>query len=306
MVFEPSKLKGRPAGAPVVGAPRIAAHPPTAAPGQHVQSNPGVRRISLKLSDQQHGGILDDVDARLVSLKFVIWDYDGKTDPMPFLCVEIKAADGQEATQYYSAGKLERVIPADDGNSLIPAEGSAAKGLNDSTNAGGFLRSLVEHGFPEDKFEEVNGDVNVADGTDVHLIQVAQPKRPGLKGREAGDREPTILLVSKVIRLPWETEGKATGGQPARSGAAPIRAASPAANPRSSVDGLNEKAVTVVMGLLEKEPELPLKGLAQKVYRAVPLKDMDRAALLNLIPTPAFLEQAGVPWAFDGETITGQ
>ena len=137
----------------------------------------------------------------------------------------IDQGDDQAHEQYYSAGDPSKFAPSPDGKALTSLTGSAT-GLNASTNALAFLTSLVNAGFPEDK---IGNDVSIFDGTVVHVNQVAQPKRAGLKDQKRGK---TYLLVTKIVRLPWEAapaSAKPREGRPRRDRPAPCQRAPAAA-----------------------------------------------------------------------------
>jgi len=177
--------------------------------------------LSLRPSDAQTGGYLDDADVTFAELRFVVWDYQGKAPASVALKVSMEEDDGKLHEQYYSAGDPTKMQPSPDGKAIIPIAG--ATGLNVNTNAIAFISSIVNSGFPEDR---ILNDVSIFDGMKAHVNQVAQPKRPGLKKAEIGEPK-TYLLVSKIVRLPWET-----APAPAAKGAPkPVAAAAPGPRP---------------------------------------------------------------------------
>src|SRR5580765_707999 len=153
--------------------------------------------LSLRPSDAQAGSFLDDVDVTLKECRFVIWDYMGKAE-RPSVALKVTMEEVEVPLtheQYYSAGDPNKVTPSPDGKTLIPQAG--ATGLNNNTNALAFIASIVNAGFPEDK---LGSDASVFDGMGVHVRQVAQPKRAGLKDQKEGK---TYLMVEKIIHMPW-------------------------------------------------------------------------------------------------------
>lgn len=273
--------------------------------------------VSLKPSDAQAGGFLDDADVLLKELRFVVWDYNGKANPSVALKVTMEEPDiPLTHEQYYSAGDPSKWQPTSDGKSIEPLAG--ATGLNQNTNVIAFITSLVNAGFPEDRLGE---DVSIFDGTLVHVNQIAQPKRPGLKRAE--EKEKTYLLVTRIVRLPWEAAPKpqAKGApkptaQPTLKAVAPVNAiphqvAHPAPSPAPdtttppSEDVVQKARETVVAILAEKGGALPKAKLTTEVFRAL-TNDPDRNAVVMVIFQESFLQSAkaeGV-FAYDGTTVT--
>lgn len=249
--------------------------------------------VSFRMSDAEAGGLMDDINAEVVLCEAVTWDYMGKAEPAPALHLQLKADDGAVADQYYSAGKLERMVPSDDGNFFDPAQGSSAKGLNSNSNAFVFLASLIEKGFPEQKIEE--GGLGAIVGTYAHFNRIPQKSRAGLDSAEPGARAKTVLVVTKVLKLPWETKGK-TGT--ATTG----KTAAPKAGTNGS--GINDEAIEAVKAVLAANGGAFTEGktkLGMACFRSIPSSNPNRAKILKLVPTEEFLTADGMPWVYDPE-----
>jgi hypothetical protein len=263
--------------------------------------------VSLKPSDQQQGGILDDMDVDLKSLTFVEYDYNGKADkPTLALLVVMGDSEGTDHDQYFSAGDLSRFQPSPDGKYAVAVAG--AKGLSTTSNAALFLKSIVDQGFPEDK---ITHTVEPFEGANVHVVRVPQPKRSGLVQAE-GERERTVLVVSKINRLPWETAGKARPtGKAATSASAgtrpPARQAAPAAQNGNAVENdLIEEAQGIMLQLLEaKGGEVAKKGIAPGVFKLL-AGNPARAELLKMLTDEEFLLSGakGGLWAYENSTVS--
>jgi hypothetical protein len=263
--------------------------------------------LSLRPSDAQAGGFLDDLDVTLREARFVIWDYMGKANPAVALKVTMEETDGITHEQYYSAGDPNKVTPSPDGKTLIPQAG--ATGLNNNTNALAFISSIINAGFPEDK---LGSDASVFDGLGAHVNQVAQPKRAGLKDQKEGK---TYLLVTKITRLPWDAATpKAAKGAPVNRTAAPAgpRAVAPTptatpvpSNGAATPEMIEKARGTVISILTEKGGSVPRSKLSQEAFRLLS-NDPDRNAIVKLVYDDGFLVQSvaeGV-FAFDGATVT--
>jgi hypothetical protein len=272
--------------------------------------------ISLRPSDAQAGGFLDDADVTFAELRFVVWDYMGKAAPAVALRVSMEEADGTRHEQYYSAGDPAKYQPSMDGKTIEPLAG--ATGLNQNTNVIAFITSIVNAGFPEDKLGE---DVSIFDGMYVHVNQVAQPKRPGLK-KAADDKEKTYLLVTKILRLPWEAVAKAPA-KGAPKAASSLRAvapnntpsahatAAPTPSPAADPEALSDEAIqqkareTVLAILMEKGGSVDKSKLPIEAFRVLN-NDKQRNAIVMVIYQEGFLQAAkdeGV-FTYDGKTIS--
>jgi len=270
--------------------------------------------LSLRPSDAQQGGFLDDADVTLKALRFVTWDYQGKAPVSVALKVDMEDDAGATHEQYYSAGDPSKMQPSPDGKAIVPMAG--ATGLNVNTNCIAFISSLVNAGFPEDK---ILNDISIFEGMYAHVNQVAQPKRPGIKAREGERADKTYLLVTKINRMPWEkVAAKPAAGAPVarptpgpRPVAAPA-AAPPAAAPSAPVaaasgngDALTAKARATVVGILaEKGGAVPKSSLPTEAFRALS-NDPDRNAIVTLVFQDGFIAAAVAEgaFAFDGTNV---
>lgn len=210
--------------------------------------------VSINPETFVQGGLIDDVDAILSSVRFTKFNYEGKSDEVLALKVNFTTPDGEAHEQYYSAGDLKRFQPSDDGARAIPVGGASA--LVVSSNASQFLISIVNAGFPKNKLSD---DVSVFDGTGVHLRRIAQAERKGLsKPKDGEERQKTILVVEKILFQPGEKPtfvvGSGTGiskGAPAANKSVGAPAAVASSAPASSAS-LDEKTTGYVIQVLSE------------------------------------------------------
>ncbi len=253
-----------------------------------------MRGASLNPDDAGAGGLaIDDVDCTIKELRFVDdFDYGGKVSPMPLsLRATFESKEFSEPqVQHFSAGSLDRFEPSDDGLCAVPAEGQDDSILLiKTTNALLFITSLTDSGFPKDK---ISDEVDVFEGTEVHIRQVPRPKLRGID-RE-GDAEKTILAVTKIHKLPWEKKGK---------GKAAAKGKKAAAEPEEASAEISEKAADAVMNAVSASDNgIVKKDLLVEVFKSL-AKDEDRTAVVNLIKKGDFLSEGG-PWTYDEETET--
>lgn len=282
--------------------------------------------VSFRPSDQQAGGgLIDDVDVTLISLRFVEWNYGGKIEtPVPALQVKMKDAEGEEHEQYFSAGDAKFLMPSEDGLQILNRPGSSRSGLNDNANASIFIASIVNAGFPEDR---ITNSIDCFEGLAAHVKRIAQPKRGGLINPGGGKpgREATVLTVESIISLPWEKskmpaaavkgapQTKAAAGKPngqaGKPAVATSKAAPAAAAAASSGDldaALVEKADGHVLGLLADErfaEGVPKKSLSTEMFRLLG-GDSDRKAIMAFVLKDAYLIREDAPFNFDSDSGT--
>lgn len=252
------------------------------------------------------GGLVDDIDVTLDSVRFVLYDYDGKVqDGVLALHVKMKDDDGTEYDQYYSAGDPKFFVPSKDGKMAMPVGSRTA--LSSSSNAAQFLISLVNAGFPQ---EQMEADVSIFESMKVHVNRVAQPKRSGIiKNASDNDREKTVLIVTRIIAMPGEEPvkkggAKTTAGTKAAAPAttkAGTKAAPKAAAPADDDDVAATLTEVVTTALAEAGGTVTKKDITGIVFRA--LKDHPaRNQAVKLVHTDEFL--ASGPWTFDGSELS--
>lgn len=301
-------------------APRVNAAPPQGA------------FMSLDPSTYTQGGLLDDIDVTFHSVRFVEWDYGGRTsdegEPILTLALLVSLGyddNGKEATadQYFSAGDINRFQPSEDGTHAV-AVGNA-KGMSDSTNCARFIKSIIDAGFPADQFGD--GDVSVLDGMVAHVNRVPQERGGSLKGKKnASGYDPTVMVVTNIIQMPWETSPapQAASARPttsARPGAARPAATRPAtqnrvpapasrgaaASPSDNGDqDLTEEAAGILVAVLDAKNGSVLKGgIASGAFKPL-TGNPNRSGILALITDDDWLYENGEQfgWSFDGKAVT--
>ena len=232
------------------------------------------------------GGLWGDVDATITGAIFIMSNFGGKADQMvPVFELKVEDANGQEYEQLLSIGR-GKIALSKDGTKLIPtAEGVK---INPGSNFGLFISSLVNGGFPEDKLRV--DDISVLLGTKAHFERTAAPKRPGIiKAPRADGKvyEDTILIVTRVLTLPWEAK-KGVGKAPAK---APGKAAAPAAKSKAlqATDDVGEEAQGAVIQALAMESDVTMQKLAANVFK-VAAASPNKAAIVKMIYQEGFLD----------------
>lgn len=250
----------------------------------------GGKVVSVRPQDAvSGGGAPDNVDATITLCRAELWDYNGAIpDPITALHVQFKLDSGETQDQYYSAGNKDRIIPSDDGEHFLQAEGSNTEGLNNNCNTFLFLSALTDKSYPDDRLYPLSSLV----GLYGHLNAVAPKKeRTGLQNASK-----PISIFTKIHKMPWE-QGKGKGA------GAGNKAAASTAKASSNGDSVNEEASEAVMSVLADKGDMPRKKLAMAVYQSIP-DSPNRQAIFKLVGTDDFLMQEDAPWQFDGETVS--
>lgn len=268
--------------------------------------------VSINPDTFTQGGLVDDVDAVVKSFRAVEWNYQGKSDAVLAFHLNFVTKDGDEYDQYYSAGDLKRMVPSDDGKHIVFVAGSGT--VIEQSNAGQFMASLVNAGFPKTK---LGSDLSVIDGLGAHLRRVAQPERKGLKKAE-GERQAQVLIVTEVLWLPGETpkftvgagNKTATGpGVAGKSVGAPTSTLGVAAGPavvQSTEDPavIGAKTRDYILGILAASGGTANKStLPQALFKACAEKqDPNQGAILQMAFRGDYLTAGGHPWKYDANT----
>lgn len=216
---------------------------------------------SLLPTDADVSAFLDGAEATIVSSRAAMFDYNGTlTQAVPSIAVQfhVAAMEKQPNVQNYTVGKADHRIPSDDGTRFKVFNGKS--GLPKDSNGLKFVTSIINAGFPLDKLSD---DLSVFENMKVRLRSEALPKT------DQTSKDKTIILVSEIVKLPWENTEK-----PAAKGAAkasttkaatkPASAAAPAAAANPLQDEAAVQAATdAVLTLLSDEKHAAGIGKAQ-------------------------------------------
>ena len=201
-------------------------------------------------TDFVQGGLFNDVDARIDTIEYCIWDYDGKSVRTLAVKADLTilldgGQPGDQVTQHWSAGSADAFAPSEDGGFCLPT--GTATGLSKGSNWDLFLNSCAKSGgLTGDKLNGEKG-IRALQGAEMHLVRVAPPKRENLPSQQptqagGAKKNNDVLVCSHVIKWPWDTKGATTRGRAAARPAAGTSAAgsgaarpAPAAAPATGV-----------------------------------------------------------------------
>lgn len=269
---------------------------------------------SLLPADADVSGFLDGVEATITMSRTALFDYNGQVQPaVPAIAVQyhVDGAAKQGTPQHYTAGKPDHRVPSEDGTRFKTF--GAKKGLPKDSNALKFVLSILNAGFPADKMSD---DVSIFEGMKVLLRSEAQEKREGGDGKDR-----TIILVDKILSLPWENKAtgakgvapkaaaKSTAAKPAAA-VKPTAAAKPAAVATVSPmedDDAKQAAIGAVQELLADAknggtiPKAKLGPLSFRILAQNPNR-LNATKLLSQLASD-FLPTCDAFFGFDGENV---
>jgi hypothetical protein len=225
-----------------------------------------VQRVSFN-PDTATSGFLDDVDVEITDAQTCMFDYQGQQPEQPALCLELTDVNGGEHTQYWTCGKSEDWEPTDDNTGFVAKSGKS--GFNKDSNIMHLFSSLLQEGG-EAIVNILNaGDCKLFIGLKGHVM-TKKLVRPGLK-REGpnAQKEPTVLVFSKITALPG-TDSKKASAKPAaatkaanKPNGAVAATSDPAAAAADASDIDTRLTADLLVALTENDGKLPKKNLLQ-------------------------------------------
>lgn len=261
--------------------------------------------ISFSPETFTEGGFLDDVDVEIMDAKFMLYDYQGKSErgAVPVLHMGLKkATDGEVQDQYWSVGDADSWQPTTDGKGLIPIKGQA--GLNKNTRAAMLFSSLVDSGLDVGVLEA--GDISLLIGYTGHIVQVPAPVFGNDSGKDAKGRQKTFPIFT-TIEEPKEAKGKGGGrGKAAPKGKGKTTTKAAKGSDEGSDDGdVVDAAVSLIMELLAEADGGPVakKALAPSAYQKL-RSNPNKAEVAKLLLDDAFLGDEDHPWTMDGNELS--
>jgi hypothetical protein len=187
--------------------------------------------------------------------RFAIFEYKKKTGELVATTTAARVTyvseeTGEEFVQHYSAGDPKRVVPSEDGKSLVPKGDSVA--LNKSSNFFMLMKALEDAGLPEDFMDN---DFSVLEGMVTHNIGIQEPKRVGLDRPEPaeGGRIRVFPVPDEIVSMPGKGKKAAAGKKAAEA---------------PSDEDVVAEAVVLIAEAMEANPD----GVAKKDVAAAAIK----------------------------------
>jgi len=272
-------------------------------------------RVSLNPDTFTAGGAgPSDVNVTFVKCRFAEYDYNGTVEK-PTLALECELlVEGEKNTtlQYFSAGDLNRFQPSEDGRQLEKV--GSAETLNNNTNFNTLIKSIRDAGFPSDKLDTEELGIGALDGLYAHVQQIPQQKRAGLEGSKDGK---TVMVVDKILKLPWENTAskasniakRAAAPAPGKKEAVqavdpPVNVATAGGEESSEWGDVEAEAAGIVIDVIAERGVTKFAMLVSLAFKAVN-KSPNNKAIIALLKSKPFAEQGSMQglWAFDGSEI---
>ena len=229
-------------------------------------------------------GRLPEGDYEITDAKVLHTDYDGKADAVACVVrLTFKEDDGEaEYDQMYSVGPGSEFAPGEEpeGDTIIAIDKRTT--LNKSSNFYLLMESLWNTGWPEAGPRALSNDVSELVSTRVTLAEKPQPKRIGLVGSEGK----TIMLVEKILKLPWE-KGKGKAAVPAKGPRAPAKAKA-----KEAEEGGEENALAEVLMAVIDKPVSRAKARVLVMKHLAASKRKDAPEILALFDDEDTLAEA--------------
>lgn len=266
--------------------------------------------VSFAPDDQTaSSGLLSDVDVEFEEVECTTFDYNGKVKDkdgnlvvVPAIRIKMVADDGTEADQYLTCGDLDKLEPSEDGTTFVPVEGSTAKGIPSKSNAGIFMRSLGDAGFPFTHAEGLPEDFSQRDiqrllrGMRAHVLRIEAPKKTGNMARSEKQKKypDEVLTVTEIKRLPWEKKGKKDATATQKAGAKGKGKPAPTEDEDEDEVDIGAEAIEVVAALLgspKHKKGISTEDIAELVFAATKTNP-NRKKIIAAISEENFFEEA--------------
>jgi len=229
-------------------------------------------KVNLRPDGFTEGGVpIDDFDGTLSDIRFVMTDYEGNIPNAIPAARVVFVVDGEEVgSELLSVGGKDDFAPDETGMGLmtLKGKGSLTKGSKFSM----FLSSFVDSGFPLNKMDFDN--IAYLVGTQGHFLRRAVQFK-GIKKKD--DRESTVLVCTKIIKLPWEAGAKAKSKAKGKA-----------------VDaGVSETAVGIIQSIIiDHDGEVAKKTLLSAMFKNDELSGLDnKQEVMKLVSNDKFLKE---------------
>jgi|GEM_PF-6195376 len=168
--------------------------------------------VNIGVLSEGGGLFLDGSMGRILSAKFVMFDYGRKSKPAPVAWLQIQEDGADELReQAYSVGDADKWAISNDADQLIRVADDG-KGIPKNSNFGIFIQALTEAGFPTDKFDaSISKTLNGLYGK----WKQYKPHREGIDTKNAKGYDRTYPVISEIAELPG---GQAAAGAGAAAG----------------------------------------------------------------------------------------
>lgn len=256
--------------------------------------------ISLNPDTFTQGGLLNNADIRMENCRFLLYDYDGKSDKeSPGLMFDAIPLDGgNPINQFIACGDAKDWAISSDGQELTPAGDSSPSGIRNNTNLALFIKELVNLSYPKHLLD--NFKAGSWNGLEIHIVR---KKRPDAGQGGSSDKE--ILMPTKIITLPGEkskSKTATTSAKPAATSGA--TAAAPAASSSGANVSDDHKALVLeaVKKVMDGKEKMGKVDLRKAVFQSLTgLTGAEKTAAVKLLQDENWMAENSYP--ISGDTV---
>jgi len=247
-------------------------------------------KVDLRYEALAEGGtFFDDFDGVISDIRFIMTDYNGKAKTPVAVCKVTLRVGDDESTQFYALGGDGDFVANETGTGLefLKAKTKPTK----QTNYGRFLKSLIDAGFPENKMDA--DDISYLVGLDAHWL-TSPVESTGSNKKKEGEKEHTVLLCTKINKLPWESDaakGKAKGKAKG--------------NAKVVDDDLANIVAGIIQGIaIDNDGEMTKAAMLSAMFKSPDVDNSgNKKGVLQLAKDDTFLKSRS-EWQFEGGILT--
>lgn len=273
---------------------------------------------SLLPDEMVAGGLADDFDGVVREARYAPFDYMGAIDE-DVLSIQLKierldvdaSADEDERfiTQNWSAGDLKNFVPSIDGatkvadasttdeeGNIITRTGQgyfairvgSRTALNNTTNAAMLMRSVLDVGFPREKFSP---DIRFMEGIKGHWNRMPSDKKGGQFKNDTPEQKERaskrdVLVITRLDGVEAVAKAGATASGKAKTTAA---TATTTASTTMASD-IDAKLVEIVKSVVKPGVDAIKKTALSGVVLKATKGDKQQNAMVKRVTTTEFLE----------------
>lgn len=257
-------------------------------------------------SDDLTSGLPDDFRGTIVAAKCIRWVPKEGQAAKPAVHFQVRDETGKVHDVYYSAGKdFTGVVPSEDGDGFVAAPGKSKAQIAQTSNWGVATTEAENAGMPKERLR--TGRVSQWLGLD------AQWKRKIVKGftTKAGEKveDRDVLAPSRIFAQPGggavAMNTSLGNGQPASVQVTPQGNGATQGNGAGAQDAVVQATISAVLQELAKAGgTLTRAQVPATVYQATEGNPFRAQILQTLAQGDAFYKQPGLPFKFDGSTLS--
>jgi hypothetical protein len=215
----------------------------------------------------------DQATVKINSLRYISFDYNGTqaADPVIMARALCSPLDGSNDNKDFeidwaTGAKMKDFAIVWDGGALSPVGGRTS--LSNNSNFALFQKSLKDAGYDPNLWDQKGIGIWAADGIELIVKKVPQPKRDGLSEKNDKGYDKNYYTCLRLVSIPGESS-KAGGKAKAKANPAPKPAAATPAQAKASTNGHGSEDVVSVIEQIVKDAggSTDLQALKMSLFR---------------------------------------